>query len=122
MILHALAEAPFMSLGCEYRLNSRDGSGDGLNYYVHSYTDLTYREPAQHASEAQLIDLAQRFLREIEPRKDAVFGFVIAVQRMKCFFGTCDSFNLRVVLSGYGRSEEYDSRSSEICARQPAPA
>jgi len=122
MILRVLAPSPLMSIGCEYRLNTRDGAGDGLGYYFHSYTDLTYRDPAQHASEQQMIDLAESLLREIEPRNGAVFGFEIAVQRMKCFFGKCGGYNLSLGLSGYGRTEEEASRSYEISAGQTAEA
>jgi hypothetical protein len=61
-------------------------------------------------------------VRAVEPREDAVFGFEIAVQRMKCFFGKCEGYNLSVGLSGYGRTKEEASRSYEIGACQTAAA
>ncbi|MFZ3212842.1 MAG: hypothetical protein WA188_15170 [Terriglobales bacterium] len=114
--------SPFMSLGCEYRLNQRDGSSDGLTCYFHSYVDLTYRDPARHSSEGQMVSLAERFLQEVKGSQDAVFGFEIAVQRMKHFFGNLAGYSLNLGLSGYGRTEEQAAKSYEAGAYETAKA
>jgi hypothetical protein len=111
-----------MSLGCEYRLNSKDDARDGYACYFHSYTDLTYRDPVSNSSEDQLIGLAERFLREIVPREDTVFGFELGIQRMKGFFGARVAYNLSLGISGYGRTEEEASRSYEAGVQASAAA
>jgi len=124
MIVRALnaVGSPFMSIGCEHRLNPLNDSTNGFTCYFHSYTDLTYPDPARHASEEQMIDLAERFLRLIADQPGGAFGFEIGIQRMRHFFGTRAGYNLNLGLSGYGQSEEQAAASYEAGARESARA
>jgi hypothetical protein len=123
-ILRALnvAGSPFMSLGCEHRLNPLDGSANGFTCYFHSYTDITYRDPVRHASEEQMIELADRFLSLVSGHPGAVFAFEIGIQRMRHFFGCRAGYNLSLGLSGYGQTEEQAAASYDAGAREAAKA
>jgi predicted nucleotide-binding protein len=123
-ILHLLNEpgSPLMSIGCERRLNSRNDPRDEYKLYYHSYTDLTYRDPAKHAAECQLVQLANDFLHGVIGVADAVFAFELGIQRMRAFFGTQAGYVLSLGLSGYGRSEEEAGYSYEAGAQATANA
>lgn len=99
-------ESPLMSIGCERRLNPRNDPQDELRLYYHSYTDLTYRDPAKHATEGQMVQLANDFLHGVIGVAGAVFTFELGIQRMRAFFGSQAGFVLSLGLSGFGRTEE----------------
>jgi hypothetical protein len=122
-ILRALNRAggPLMSLGCELRLNDVDKPDIEIRRYMHSYTDITYRNPERNSEESQLVHLAKLLLSRIEGSNEVMFGFELGIQKMKHFFGN-SGYNLSLGISGYGRTDEQATAAYEFAAERTAPA
>ncbi|MBX5210789.1 hypothetical protein [Rhizobium sp. NZLR11] len=112
-LIRALNEAGslLMSIGCECKMNDREpDDGNPFLRYFHSYTDLTFRDPARHATEDQLVTLAKAMANSIQFEEEVPCSFELGVQRMKHFFGG-EGYNLSMGLSGFG-SDEAESRAN----------
>lgn len=110
-----------MSIGCERVLAKFESPrDDDLTCYIRSYTDLTFRDPARHATEEQLTELAFQFLQNLSFKPAGAISFELGIQRMKHFFGDNKGYNMSLGISGYGRDEREASDVYEETAAAAA--
>lgn len=98
--------SPFMTLGCECGMFSREPESEGEpDRYVGSYVAIAFRAPELNTAE-RIYELVRAVLGRTAGSDAHHYTYEITITPLRTFFGHGGCFEMHVNALGYGRDDE----------------